>query len=112
MSQPEKPKKSYNELPAKEIAAPAIVPAKAATPIVTQNVLIPTIFAAPPAPAAPVASPSAVTRFDEMQRVLRQRIIRNLTGKYVEGGDSKLEIYFEGGHILTIEGNFKFKFSR
>ena len=126
MAYSEKPKRvSYNELPAKEIkissdaapmivttpitsTAPAIIVGAPAAP--TQDA--PVAPVAPVAPAAPAAPATGTARFEEMQRVLRQRIIRNIGGKYVQDGESTLEIYFEGGHKLKIEGRFKFNFSR
>lgn len=127
MAQTERPKRaSYNELPAKEITLSSDASPKIVTTPVT-SIAPAIIVGAPakvdPAPAAPVASAAPVApasvapasgtaRFEEMQRVLRQRIIRNIGGKYVEDGESALEIYFEGGHKLKIIGNFKFNFSR
>ena len=115
MAQTEKPKRaSYNELPAREItlssdAPPKIVPAQIAssTPAIIVGAPAAPKQDAPVAPVAPVASASAApasgtARFEEMQRVLRQRIIRNIGGKYVEDGESALKII----------GNFKFNFSR
>ena len=118
-------KASYNELAAKEIApssitsvAPAVivgtsVPTPAASvapaaPVASPAPVAPTVTASPQTPPAPTAE----VRFEEMQRVLRQRIIRNIGGKYVEDGENTLEIYFEGGHKLKITGKFQFSFSR
>ena len=128
MAQQDKPKKaSYNELAAREISvssasaeAPKMTPPSvvSSTPAIIVGTLAPTPAAPRPvAPAStvtapPVASEPAAPRFEEMCRVLRQRIIRNISGKYAEGENSKLEIIFEGGHRLLIEGKFKFSFSR